>query len=177
MQPSYRVLGPCRALRADDGTEAVLSGGRLRALLTALAAAGGRAVDPGALIERVWADTDPADDRDRTAALQALVGRLRRALGRETVASEPGGYRLAAARDDVDLYRFERLAAEGAAALAAGDAGRAAGCTRSPPRAARAPPPSNAPGPAPASPPSSPRTAPACRRPAGSRAACGTSPV
>ncbi|MFE5734976.1 BTAD domain-containing putative transcriptional regulator, partial [Streptomyces sp. NPDC056528] len=126
MQPSYRVLGPCRALRADDGTEAVLSGGRLRALLTALAAAGGRAVDPGALIERVWADTDPADRRDRTAALQALVGRLRRALGREAVASEPGGYRLAAARDDIDLYRFERLAAEGAAALAAGDAGRAA---------------------------------------------------
>ncbi|MEV7672201.1 BTAD domain-containing putative transcriptional regulator, partial [Streptomyces sp. NPDC088752] len=130
MQPSYRVLGPCRALRTDDGTEAVLSGGRLRALLAALAAAGGRAVDPGALIEQVWADTDtdagPADGRGRTAALQALVGRLRRALGREAVASEPGGYRLAAARDDVDLYRFERLAADGAAALAAGDAGRAA---------------------------------------------------
>ncbi|MEU0259401.1 BTAD domain-containing putative transcriptional regulator, partial [Streptomyces sp. NPDC006183] len=126
MQPSYRVLGPCRALRTDDGTEAVLSGGRLRALLAALAAAGGRAVDPGALIEQVWADADPAGDRDRAAALQALVGRLRRALGREAVASEPGGYRLAAARDDVDLYRFERFAADGAAALAAGDAGRAA---------------------------------------------------
>ncbi|MFJ4868721.1 AfsR/SARP family transcriptional regulator [Streptomyces sp. NPDC088757] len=126
MQPSYRVLGPCRALRADDGTEAVLSGGRLRALLTALAAAGGRAVDPDALIEQVWADADPADGRDRTAALQALVGRLRRALGREAVTSEPGGYRLAVARDDIDLYRFERLAADGAATLAAGDAGRAA---------------------------------------------------
>ncbi|MFF5454641.1 ATP-binding protein [Streptomyces sp. NPDC012950] len=126
MQPSYRVLGPCQALRTDDGTEAVLGGGRLRALLAALAAAGGRAVDPGALIEQVWADADPADGQDRTAALQALVGRLRRALGREAVASEPGGYRLAADRDDVDLYRFERLAVEGAAALAAGDAGRAA---------------------------------------------------
>ncbi|MFJ7128683.1 ATP-binding protein [Streptomyces sp. NPDC098101] len=126
MQPSYRVLGPCQALRTDDGTEAVLGGGRLRALLAALAAAGGRAVDPGALIERVWADADPADGQDRTAALQALVGRLRRALGREAVASGPGGYRLAADRDDVDLYRFERLAAEGSAVLAAGDAGRAA---------------------------------------------------
>ncbi|MZE51676.1 hypothetical protein GTY86_10205, partial [Streptomyces sp. SID5770] len=85
-----------------------------------------RAVGPGALIAQVWADADPADGQDRTAALQALVGRLRRALGREAVASEPGGYRLAADRDDVDLYRFERLAAEGAAALAVGDAGRAA---------------------------------------------------
>ncbi|MFZ4299709.1 ATP-binding protein [Streptomyces cinereoruber] len=125
MQPSYRVLGPCLALRTDDGTEAVLGGGRLRALLAALAAAGGRPVDPGTLIDQVWADADPADGRDRTAALQALVGRLRRALGREAVASDPGGYRLAAARDDIDLHRFERLAGEGAAALAAGEAGRA----------------------------------------------------
>ncbi|MEU6620625.1 BTAD domain-containing putative transcriptional regulator [Streptomyces litmocidini] len=124
--PPYRVLGPCRALRTDDGTEAVLSGARLRALLTALASAGGRAVGPGALIEQVWADADPADDQDRTAALQALVGRLRRALGREAVVSAPGGYRLAADPDAVDLHRFERLAAEGAAALAAGHAERAA---------------------------------------------------
>ncbi|WP_037675156.1 BTAD domain-containing putative transcriptional regulator [Streptomyces globisporus] len=124
--PSYRVLGPCQAFRTDDGTEAVLSGARLRALLTALAAAGGRAVGPGALIDQVWADGDPADDQDRTAALQALVGRLRRALGREAVVSGPGGYRLATGPDAVDLHRFERLAAEGAAALAAGHADRAA---------------------------------------------------
>ncbi|MFC9394518.1 ATP-binding protein [Streptomyces sp. NPDC057027] len=126
MQPPYRVLGPCQALRTDDGTEAVLSGARLRALLTALAAAGGRAVGPGTLIDQIWADGDPADDQDRTAALQALVGRLRRALGREAVVSAPGGYRLAADPDSVDLHRFERLAVEGTAALAAGHAERAA---------------------------------------------------
>ncbi|MER7952549.1 BTAD domain-containing putative transcriptional regulator [Streptomyces sp. NPDC096079] len=127
MQPPYRVLGPCQAFRTDDGTEAALSGARLRALLTALAAAGGRAVGPGALIGQVWADGDPADDQGRTAALQALVGRLRRALGREAVVSVPGGgYRLAADPDTVDLHRFERLAAEGATALAAGHAERAA---------------------------------------------------
>ncbi|MGW5778739.1 ATP-binding protein [Streptomyces sp. NPDC003863] len=126
MQPPYRVLGPCQALRTDDGTEAVLSGARLRALLTALAAAGGRAVGPGTLIDQIWADGDPADDQDRTAALQALVGRLRRALGRESVVSAPGGYRLAADPDSVDLHRFERLAAEGTAALTAGHAERAA---------------------------------------------------
>ncbi|MFF3837838.1 BTAD domain-containing putative transcriptional regulator [Streptomyces sp. NPDC001930] len=129
MQPPYRVLGPCQALRTDDGTEAVLSGARLRALLTALAAAGGRAVGTRALIDRVWGDADPAEDpdQDRTAALQALVGRLRRAVGREAVHSTPGGgYRLAAAPEAVDLHRFERLAAEGSAALGAGDPARAA---------------------------------------------------
>ncbi|MFD4110473.1 ATP-binding protein [Streptomyces sp. NPDC058650] len=80
----------------------------------------------GALIAQVWADDDPAADQDRTAALQALVGRLRRALGHEAIVSAPGGYRLAADPDAVDLHRFERLAAEGSAALSGGDAVRAA---------------------------------------------------
>ncbi|MET7754384.1 BTAD domain-containing putative transcriptional regulator [Streptomyces sp. NPDC005389] len=107
-----------------------MSGARLRALLTALAAAGGRPVGTPALIGQVWGDADRAEDpdQDRTAALQALVGRLRRAVGREAVVSAPGGgYRLAAAPDAVDLHRFERLAAEGSAALGARDPGRAAG--------------------------------------------------
>ncbi|MDV5143677.1 BTAD domain-containing putative transcriptional regulator [Streptomyces sp. SBC-4] len=133
MQPSYRVLGPCQALRTDDGTEATLSGARLRALLTALAAGAGgaggagRSTSTGTLIAQVWADDDPAAGQDRTAALQALVGRLRRALGHEAIVSAPGGgYRLAVDPDAVDLHRFERLAAEGSAALSGGDAVRAA---------------------------------------------------
>ncbi|MET9675563.1 BTAD domain-containing putative transcriptional regulator, partial [Streptomyces sp. NPDC006482] len=127
MQPPYRVLGPCQALRTDDGTEATLSGARLRALLTALAAAAGRPTGTGALIAQVWADDDPTAEPDRTAALQALVGRLRRALGHAAVVAAPGGgYRLAAEPDAVDLHRFERLAAEGSAALSAGQAARAA---------------------------------------------------
>ncbi|WP_242427592.1 BTAD domain-containing putative transcriptional regulator, partial [Streptomyces sp. Root431] len=80
-----------------------------------------------ALIAQVWADDDPAADQDRTAALQALVGRLRRALGHEAIVSAPGGgYLLAADQDAVDLHLFERLAAEGSAALSVGDAVRAA---------------------------------------------------
>lgn len=121
MIPRYRVLGPSRALRAD-GREAVLSGARLRALLAALAAAGGRGVGVGELIDRIWQDGPPEDP---TGALQALVGRLRRTLGREAVASTAGGYRLGAGPEDVDLHVFERLAAEGADALTAGDPGRA----------------------------------------------------
>ncbi|MEU7281657.1 BTAD domain-containing putative transcriptional regulator [Streptomyces sp. NPDC045431] len=118
----YRVLGTTQALR-PDGTEAPLAGPRLRALLTALAAAAGRTVPVTGLAAQVWPDDDPADalPADETAALQALVGRLRRALGRDAVRSEPGGYRLVAQPDDIDLFRFERLAADGAAALAAGD--------------------------------------------------------
>ncbi|MFF6776918.1 BTAD domain-containing putative transcriptional regulator, partial [Streptomyces sp. NPDC012637] len=120
--PPYRVLGPARA-RRTDGVEAVLNGARLRALLTALAAAGGGTVRADALIAQVWADDT---DEDRVAALQALVGRLRRALGRDAVASAPGGYRLAAAPEDVDVFRFEHLADEAVRELDAGRPGSAA---------------------------------------------------
>ncbi|MYV52474.1 BTAD domain-containing putative transcriptional regulator, partial [Streptomyces sp. SID3212] len=68
---------------------------------------------------------DEEPPADAVGALQALVGRLRRALGGEAVASAPGGYRLAAGRDSVDLFRFERLAADGAAALREDDPERA----------------------------------------------------
>ncbi|MEW2454251.1 AfsR/SARP family transcriptional regulator [Streptomyces albus] len=120
----YRVLGTTQALRTD-GTAVPLGGARLRAVLTALALAGGGAVRTGQLAAAVWAEDEEAP-ADETAAVQALVGRLRRALDRDAVESVTGGYRLAASRDDIDLFRFERLAAEGAAALADGDPAKAA---------------------------------------------------
>ncbi|MES4906845.1 MULTISPECIES: BTAD domain-containing putative transcriptional regulator [unclassified Streptomyces] len=118
----YAILGTTQA-RRDDGTPLALGGTRLRALLTVLALHPGRAHTTGALIEDVW-DADPPADGN--GALQALVGRLRRALGKDAVGSVPGGYRLCADRDDVDLHRFERLVDEGARALDEGDPAKAA---------------------------------------------------
>ncbi|MEU5362702.1 BTAD domain-containing putative transcriptional regulator [Streptomyces sp. NPDC005925] len=119
----YRILGPTRAHR-PDGTPVPVGGPRLRALLTVLALRAGRTVPAGLLVAEVWHGDDPP--ADAPGALQALVGRLRRTLGAGAVASVDGGYRLAAAPDDVDLHRFERLAAEGAGALADGDAAKTA---------------------------------------------------
>ncbi|MFE1858366.1 AfsR/SARP family transcriptional regulator [Streptomyces anandii] len=118
----YRILGTTQALR-PDGTAVPVGGARLRALLTVLALRPGRTVPVGVLVEEVWDGDPPAD---ATGALQALVGRLRRALGAHAVASAEGGYRLAAAADDIDLHRFERLAGEGLRALADGDPAKAA---------------------------------------------------
>ncbi|MFE1328620.1 BTAD domain-containing putative transcriptional regulator [Streptomyces sp. NPDC058741] len=118
----YRILGTTQALR-PDGTAVPVGGARLRALLTVLALRAGRAVPAGLLVEEVWGGQPPAD---APGALQALVGRLRRALGTEAVTSVEGGYRLAAAPDDVDLHRFERLTGEGLRALADGDPAKAA---------------------------------------------------
>ncbi|QXE36074.1 winged helix-turn-helix domain-containing protein [Streptomyces sp. GMY02] len=114
----YLILGTTEA-RDDHGGGPALGGARVRALLCALALRPGRAVAVTELVDDVWGDEPP---HDAPAALQALVGRLRRALGKEAIDSVPGGgYRLAAVRDDVDLYVFERLAREGAARLDAGD--------------------------------------------------------
>ncbi|MER5433791.1 BTAD domain-containing putative transcriptional regulator [Streptomyces sp. NPDC002588] len=118
----YRILGTTQALR-PDGTTVSVGGARLRALLTVLALRVGRSVPVGLLVEEVWAGDPPAD---APAALQALVGRLRRVLGADAVASGEGGYRLAAAPDAVDLHRFERLSADGLRALADGDPAKAA---------------------------------------------------
>ncbi|MFI6551995.1 AfsR/SARP family transcriptional regulator [Streptomyces griseus] len=117
----YCILGTTRALR-DDGTAVALGGARLRALLTVLALRPGRTVPAGVLVDEVWDGDPPAD---AAGALQALVGRLRRALGRSAVESVAGGYRLAAPPDAVDLHRFERLAGEGSRALTDGDAASA----------------------------------------------------
>ncbi|MGA5897872.1 BTAD domain-containing putative transcriptional regulator [Streptomyces venetus] len=118
----YRILGTTQALRTD-GTVVPVGGARLRALLTVLALRAGRTVPVGLLVEEVWGGDPPAD---APGALQALVGRLRRVLGADAVASAEGGYRLTAAPDDVDLHRFERLAGEGVRALADGDPAKAA---------------------------------------------------
>ncbi|MET8509665.1 helix-turn-helix domain-containing protein, partial [Streptomyces sp. NPDC004787] len=110
----YSVLGSTQAHTAEGGV--AVGGPRVRALLTVLALRAGRPVPVGVLVDEVWgAGAEPP--ADAVAALQALVGRLRRALGHERVESTEGGYRLAADPDDVDAHRFARLAAEGAREL------------------------------------------------------------
>ncbi|GHK03797.1 AfsR family transcriptional regulator [Streptomyces sp. Y2F8-2] len=113
----YRILGTAQA-EDDQGTPVPLGGPRLRALLTALALRPGRTTTPQTLIDEIWPDDPPLD---APAALQALVARLRRTLGRTAVASAPGGYRLDAGRDSVDLFVFEDLVQRGTTALTDGD--------------------------------------------------------
>ncbi|MFD8985102.1 BTAD domain-containing putative transcriptional regulator, partial [Streptomyces sp. NPDC059564] len=115
----YVILGTAQAAH-DDGTTVAVGGARLRALLTALALRPGRAVPVALLVAEVWDGEPPAE---AVPALQALVGRLRRALGHAAVRSVEGGYLLEARREDVDAFRFERLVR---AAAEAPDPGRAA---------------------------------------------------
>ncbi len=119
------LLGPVGA-EAADGTPVDIGGVRLRMLLARLALDPGRGVPATALIDGLWGAEPPADAAN---ALQSLVSRLRKVLRADDVGldSGPGGYRLDVAREDVDVFRFERLAAQGRGELAAGrDAAAAA---------------------------------------------------
>ncbi|MBO3679263.1 BTAD domain-containing putative transcriptional regulator [Streptomyces sp. NEAU-YJ-81] len=115
------LLGPFQVSRGD--TVLTVSGARLQGLLVRLALAGGHAVEPGVLVDAIWAEEPPSGPAH---ALQALVSRLRRALtptdpARGVVAQVMGGYRLAVDAADVDALRFERLTAAGREGLRAGD--------------------------------------------------------
>ncbi|MFC1400571.1 MULTISPECIES: BTAD domain-containing putative transcriptional regulator [Streptacidiphilus] len=101
-----QLLGPFQVTDpAGDPVE--LAGARMRVLLTALALEAGRSVSAAALTEALWPDgAVPANPAN---ALQALVSRLRSAVGRDLVAAAPQGYRLALDPGQVDALRFEQL--------------------------------------------------------------------
>ncbi|GAA4560410.1 BTAD domain-containing putative transcriptional regulator [Pseudonocardia xishanensis] len=100
------VLGPVAAWAAS-GADVAPAGLRLRGLLARLALAPGRTVTGETLVDDLWGG-EPASAN----ALQALVSRLRRALGPELVATVPGGYRLEIGHGDVDAVRAAGRLAE-----------------------------------------------------------------
>jgi DNA-binding SARP family transcriptional activator len=115
----FAILGP---LAVTDGARPIaVPGAKPRSLLALLVLQAGRVVPADRLVDGLWGEHLPADPAN---ALQALVSRLRRALDPSgelrLVRSRPPGYLLAADPEQVDAVRFERLAAEGHAALAAG---------------------------------------------------------
>jgi predicted ATPase/DNA-binding SARP family transcriptional activator len=98
-------------------------GARLQGLLVRLALAGGRAVEPGVLVDAIWAEEPPSGPGP---ALQTLVSRLRRVLTPAdatggVLVQVAGGYRLAVKAADVDALRFEQLVRTGREKLRAGD--------------------------------------------------------
>jgi predicted ATPase/DNA-binding SARP family transcriptional activator len=111
------LLGSVQA-SGDDGAPIALGGARLRMLLARLALEAGHVVSVDGLVDGLWGEDPPSGAAN---ALQALVSRLRKALGGAgTIESTTGGYRLAVRAADVDAHRFEELAGQGRRELAAG---------------------------------------------------------
>ncbi|MFI6389141.1 BTAD domain-containing putative transcriptional regulator [Nonomuraea sp. NPDC050540] len=124
--PRFGVLGPLE-VRGEDGEPVALGGPRPRALLALLLLDAGRLVSTERLIDGQWGEDPPAG---AVNAIQAHVSRLRRQLPPDLIEFHGSGYRLAVDPDDVDAHRFEHLAAEGRALLAAAQPERAAATLR-----------------------------------------------
>lgn len=118
----FRILGPFEVV--EEGDALPLGGARQRALLAVLVLNVNRVVSADRLIDALWGESAPDG---ALHALQVYVSRLRKTFGDHAARSaegllttEAGGYLLGVEADQVDLQRFERIAAEGRRALADG---------------------------------------------------------
>jgi DNA-binding SARP family transcriptional activator/tetratricopeptide (TPR) repeat protein len=120
-----RLLGPLE-LSGEDGPIA-LSTPKLRTLFVVLALHPNDVVSEGRLIDALWGEVAP---RTAEKTLQNHILRLRRVLraGRSPVRIEtqPGGYRLDVAPDELDVLVAGGLVTEARAAALAGDRSTAA---------------------------------------------------
>src|SRR5437870_5067190 len=113
----FRLLGPLEIV--VDGRPVRLDAGKPRALLALLLLNRNRAVATDVLVEELWGAAAPAR---ATKTVQVYVSQLRKALGPERLATRPPGYELRVEEGELDLDRFEGLAAEARERLDAVDA-------------------------------------------------------
>jgi flavin reductase (DIM6/NTAB) family NADH-FMN oxidoreductase RutF/DNA-binding SARP family transcriptional activator len=112
----YRLLGALEARNEDRPV--ALGGAKRRALLALLLLDAGRTVSCARLIDELWGEDAPTSARK---LIQIKVSHLRKVLPPGVLRTDASGYRLQIDPDTLDLGRFQRLASEGRAALAAGD--------------------------------------------------------
>lgn len=114
MSVSVQLLGPVQV--ACENTTVSLGGPKPRALLAMLALQAGATVSTDRLLDGLWGEEPPAS---ATKLVQVYVSHLRKALttsGADGVIVTRGhGYELHVDRSQVDVTRFERLLAQGAA--------------------------------------------------------------
>jgi DNA-binding SARP family transcriptional activator len=113
----FRILGPLEAL--VDGTPASLGGRQQRGVLAILLAHANQTVPVERLIDGVWNESPPETAPN---LLQGYVSQLRKALGKEVIATRGRGYAVVVPSGALDLDRFEQRAESGMAELARGSA-------------------------------------------------------
>lgn len=108
----FRILGPLEV--GFDGPPFATKGRKPRALLALLLLHRNKTVPAERLIDDLWDENPPATAGN---TLQVYVSQLRK-LVEDRLIREGPGYRLRVELGELDAERFERLAAEGASALA-----------------------------------------------------------
>ena len=120
-----RILGPLEAWTGQEWTP--VKAAKWRALLASLLLAPGRLASTDQIIDDLWGDRPPARASNQ---ISVYVHHLRRLIGDtngKILVTRSPGYQIVLGPGDLDADRFGRLAADGQAALAAGDHEAAAG--------------------------------------------------
>jgi DNA-binding SARP family transcriptional activator/tetratricopeptide (TPR) repeat protein len=117
MDALVQVLGPLEVRVGDDLMD--LGGTRIRTLLGVLTVNAGRVTTVGTLVDALWGPEAPPGAH---RSVRTYVSRLRQSLApvaedELALATHRAGYVLRAAPEVIDAVRFERLVAEGRAAL------------------------------------------------------------
>ncbi|WP_414167389.1 AfsR/SARP family transcriptional regulator [Streptoverticillium reticulum] len=116
----FKVLGPLAALA--DGRALPLGGPKQRTLLAMLLVNAGTPVSVDRLSDAVWGVAPPASAQANVRSYVAVLRRvLNPASGEDRLSLGHGGYRLQLRNGELDLHRFDELAARGRAALAGGE--------------------------------------------------------
>src|ERR1041385_9109250 len=104
----FAILGP---LEVTDGGRSIAVGGpKQRALLAILLLHAHEGVSRDRLVDGIWGEHPPANP---SQALDTYVSRLRKALGGDRIARRDAGYAVRVEPGELDLDRFEALAASG----------------------------------------------------------------
>lgn len=112
----FQILGALRI--SIDGNVAQLNSARQRVVLAMLLMAANHVVTVEKLIDAVWADSPPPSARGQ---IQTCIARLRRTFGGpELIDTNPNGYSIRVARDQLDYFTFDDCLAQGRAAAAEG---------------------------------------------------------
>ena len=117
----FRLLGPLEVV--DGATSLPIAARKQRALLAVLLLNASRTVSRERIVDDLWGDTVPDSARK---LVQTYVSQLRKVLPEPRLHTRSPGYALELEEDELDLDRFERLVADGRAALSGGRPGDAA---------------------------------------------------
>jgi DNA-binding SARP family transcriptional activator/tetratricopeptide (TPR) repeat protein len=119
-----RVLGPLEVWTGDEWTG--VGAAKLRVLLAVLVLRRGQVVAAAELADELWGDDPPPAARKLVSGYVLRARRLIGDPGGRVLVTRAPGYLLAVEQADVDVPRFEELAAAGRRALDGADGSRAA---------------------------------------------------
>jgi SARP family transcriptional regulator, regulator of embCAB operon len=104
----YRVLGPIEVYK--DGRVATPTAPKTATVLAVLLVRSNHLVLTETLMEEIWGERPPAS---ASTTLQTYIYQIRCGLGRDTIATRPGGYFLSAEEGELDMLRFRARVSQG----------------------------------------------------------------